>query len=57
MGGNFYWFELRNLSNKKALLPQATFGEYNRVFSNVETYQNEVGFTKSEIENKLNGVD
>jgi histidinol-phosphate/aromatic aminotransferase/cobyric acid decarboxylase-like protein/choline kinase len=48
---------LQNLyANKKALLPQPTFGEYNRIFSNVEIYQDEVGFTKSEIEDKLNSV-
>jgi len=42
---------------QKVLLPQPTFGEYTRVFSNVEIYGDSVGINISEVEAKLGNVD
>lgn len=49
---------LKNIfKNKKALIPTPTFGEYEKVFENFDTYDDKVGFDKKDILNKIESAD
>ncbi len=41
------------LKNKQVLIPTPTFGEYNRIFNNPNTYTDSIGFNEEEISLKL----
>ncbi len=41
------------LKNKQVLIPTPTFGEYNRIFNNPNTYTDSIGFNEEEISQKL----
>lgn len=43
--------------DKKVLIPSPTFGEYTRIFKNVLTYTDEVGFDLDEIRSKSKNAD
>lgn len=49
---------LKNIfKNKKVLIPDPTFGEYEKIFENHITYDDKVGFDKQEIESKIKLAD
>jgi len=49
---------LKNIfKNKKVLIPNPTFGEYEQIFKNHITYGDKVGFDKQEIESKIKLAD
>ncbi len=41
------------LKNRQVLIPTPTFGEYNRIFNNPNTYTDSIGFNEEEISQKL----
>ena len=41
------------LKGRKVLLPDPTFGEYQRIFDKIETYDDRVGVNRKEIEGKI----
>ena len=41
------------LKGKKALIPDPTFGEYQRIFDTIETYSDRVGVNRREVESKI----
>lgn len=45
------------VGNKNVLIPNPTFGEYERVFTNIEYYNDNVGYNLSEIQGKINNSD
>ncbi len=49
---------LKNIfKNKKVLIPNPTFGEYEKIFEDHITYDDKVGFDKQEIESKIKLAD
>ena len=41
------------LKGKKVLIPDPTFGEYQRIFDTIETYSDRVGVDRKEVESKI----
>lgn len=51
-----YPFLSKLISNQTVLIPSPGFGEYDRIFKNVHTYNDKVGFDLNEIDEKIKKV-